>query len=75
MLISFAIIVFQINPPSPVANYEPLEMVGSSDDGNATAMISVDDLPYQPMNVDLPPPQEGNDVACASSLLLFSIIL
>ncbi|VVB00185.1 unnamed protein product [Arabis nemorensis] len=61
----------QINPPSPVANYEPQVMVESCGEGNATTMISENDLPhYEPMNVALPTPQEGSDIPIEESVYI-----
>ncbi|CAF2214030.1 unnamed protein product [Brassica napus] len=45
----------QIFPPSPIPNDATQEMVESSGGSHATMMISNNNLPHQPMDIDLSP--------------------
>ena len=53
---------FQIIPPCPIPNDAPPETVESSGDAHATMIISNNNLPHQPIDVDLPT-QGGNRVS------------
>ncbi|CAF1712460.1 hypothetical protein YC2023_043820 [Brassica napus] len=45
----------QIIPPSPIPNDVTQEMVENSGGAHATMMISNNNLPHQPLDIDLPP--------------------
>nr|VDD01160.1 unnamed protein product [Brassica oleracea] len=45
----------QIIPPSPIPNDATQEMVENSGGAHATMMISNNNLPHQPLDIDLPP--------------------
>ncbi|CAH2033449.1 unnamed protein product, partial [Thlaspi arvense] len=60
----------QIIPPSPIANYESTETVESPGDNHAAAMESNNDLPHQPMHVDLPPQESSDDTPMEESVYI-----
>uniref|UniRef100_A0A0D3BMK6 WRKY domain-containing protein n=1 Tax=Brassica oleracea var. oleracea TaxID=109376 RepID=A0A0D3BMK6_BRAOL len=57
----------QIVPPCPIPNDAPPETVESSGDAHATMIISNNNLPHQPIEVDLPPQGGSDDIATENS--------
>ena len=54
-LLSLCNLCFKIIPPSPIPNDATKEMVESSGGSHATMMITNNNLPHQPMDIDLSP--------------------
>lgn len=76
-LLSLCNLFFKIIHPIPIPNDATQEMVESSGGAHATMMISNNNPPHQPMDVDLPP-QKGNRLSSVSSLLpvlVFQILI
>ncbi|CAN6820201.1 unnamed protein product [Brassica oleracea] len=57
----------QIVPPCPIPNDAPPETVESSGDAHATMIISNNNLPHQPIEVDLPPQGGSDDIPTENS--------
>ena len=54
-LLSLCNLCFKIIPPSPIPNDATQEMVESSGGAHGTMMISNNNIPHQPLDIDLPP--------------------
>ncbi|KAH0895056.1 hypothetical protein HID58_057485 [Brassica napus] len=57
----------QIVPPCPIPNDAPPKTVESSGDAHATMIISNNNLPHQPIEVDLPPQGGSDDIPTGNS--------
>ncbi|KAG2292133.1 hypothetical protein Bca4012_008126 [Brassica carinata] len=57
----------QIIPPCPLPNDAPPETVESSGDAHAMMIISNNNLPHQPIEVDLPPQGGSDDIPTENS--------
>ncbi|CAG7896554.1 unnamed protein product [Brassica rapa] len=62
----------QIIPPCPIPNDAPPETVESSGDAHATMIISNNNLPHGPIDVDLPPQGGSDDIPMEKSVYITS---